>query len=231
MTAVVAGWAAVTLSSVSRRRASGHPSRQIRSQDRSNLACAEPAMMPRRLAAISDAQSPTSDEIKTDHREVPGNHAWRRQSCADGRNLSLILRRERGCLGVVEANRSEPVAGSDAVMEMVKKAGAVLDVRHGIERLLQSGEGIRMCSEVNLHAADVKEGHGSGGQGLAGPRDCLSLAGEEDSTAIGIDRPGPWSQRAGRCGAAAFDLRHDAEQAARGIVMAFCGCNGGKAKI
>src|SRR5689334_14331401 len=117
----------------------------MRSQDRSNLACAEPAMMPRWLAIISDAQSPTSDEIKADRREVPDGHAWRRQSCADGRNLSLILRRERGCLGVVEANRSEPVAGGDAVMEMVKKAGAIRDVRHGIERLLQRGEGIGMC--------------------------------------------------------------------------------------
>src|SRR5437764_9309168 len=123
MTAVVAGWAAATLSSVSWRHASGHPSWQVRSQDRRNLARAEPAMMPRRLAVISDAQSPTSDEIKADRREVPGSHAWWRQSCADGRNLSLILRRERGCLGMVESNRSEPVAGGDAVMEMSKKAG------------------------------------------------------------------------------------------------------------
>src|ERR1700759_1006130 len=121
MTAVVAGWAAATLSSVSRHHASGHSSRQIGLQDRSNLACAEPAMMPRRLAVISEAQSPTSDEIKTDRREVPGSHAWRRQACADGRNLSLILRRKRGCLGVVESNRSEPVASGEAVMEMLKE--------------------------------------------------------------------------------------------------------------
>src|SRR3954454_23523982 len=63
-------------------------------------------------------------------------------------------------------------------MQTPQEAGAIFDVRCRIERLLQSGEGIGMRPEIDLHAAHIKEGHGSGSQGLVRPRDCLRLAGK-----------------------------------------------------
>src|SRR3954469_10132217 len=138
-------------------------------------------MKPRWLTISIDVQYPTPDKVKTHRREMSDSHARRWQARSNGRNLSPILRRERRRLRVIEPNRGEPVAGSHAIMQMLQKMGAIFDVRRGIERLLQIGEGIGMRPEIDLHAANIKEGYGAGVQGLARPRYRLGFAGEKGS--------------------------------------------------
>jgi hypothetical protein len=153
-------------------------------------------MKPRWLTVFVDPQYPTPNKIKTYRREMSGRYAWR-QARSNSRNLSLVFRRECRGLRVVEPDRDEPVAGGNAVTQTPQEAGAVFDVRCRIERLLQSGEGIGMRPEIDLHATHIKESHGSGSQGFVGPRDRLGLAGKKHSMPVHIDRPRPWLQGAG----------------------------------
>ena len=67
-------------------------------------------------------------------------------------------------MGLAAKRHAGPLG--NAVMQMPQKAGPVFDVRGGIERLLQRGEGIGMLPEIDLHAANIKEGRRPGVQGM-----------------------------------------------------------------
>src|SRR6185437_4097335 len=118
-----------------------------------------------------------------------------------------------------EPDRGIPVAVRP-LAQRAQEEGGVVGVDGGVERIVERAEGVRVHLQIHLHTADIHELHPVR-QALLGPGDRFRLGGEEIALPVGVDRPGPGFELAGRVATAAFHLGDGDEQPGRGLVLAF----------